>query len=411
MSSFREIGERLESLKKFVGITDKEMLFLKKPMKTLAFKIEYEKDNGKKEVVDAYRVQYNNVLGPTKGGVRFHEKVGEEETKALAFWMTLKCALTGVPFGGGKGGVRINPKGLSDSELERISRSYIKNIYKDIGPWKDIPAPDVYTTPRHMAWMMDEYEKLTNKHAPGAITGKPVVLGGSKARDIATAQGGVFVLLRMLEKLGMKKEKTKIAIQGFGNAGMNAAKILAREDVLIVGVTDSKSGVYNEEGLSVKSLVKHKEKHGSFKGFEDGESISNAELLKLDVDVLIPAALCNTITKENAGSVNAKIILELANGPVSIEAENTLEEKGIIIVPDVLANAGGVIVSHYEWVQNNTGLYWDEKEVLGRLKKQICKALDETYSVKQEKKVDMRTAAYIVAVEKILRAAKLRGLV
>ncbi len=411
MCSFSEIRERLESLKKHISITDTEISFLTTPKKVISFEVEYDKDNGKKEVLNAYRVQYNTVLGPAKGGIRFHEDVSEEETTALAFWMTLKCALTGVPFGGGKGGVKVNPKVLSDNETERISRAYIKGLHSEIGPWKDIPAPDVYTTPRIMAWMMDEYEKIIGRHSPGVITGKPLSLGGSKGRDVATAQGGVYVMLGLLKRLGLGKGNVTVAIQGFGNAGMNAARILSEKGVKIIGVSDSKGGVFNKEGLSADELALYKKKHGSFEGYPDGKNITNEELLGVKADVLIPAAMGNAITKQNADKVNAKIILELANGPVSREAEVILERKGITVVPDILANSGGVIVSHYEWVQNNTGLYWEEEEVMRKLERQITKALDETYIVMKEKKVDMRTAAYLVAIEKILAAARLRGII
>src|SRR3989344_2010814 len=372
--------------------------------------------NGKK--YPAYRIQFNNARGPYKGGVRYHPEVTEEEVTDLAFWMTLKTAVADLPFGGGKGGVEVDPKELSGGELEELSRAYIRAFYKHLGPEVDIPAPDVYTTPQIMAWMRDEYEKLTGKAAPAVITGKPLENGGSKVRDIATALGGVYILEELLRQVSINTKT--VAIQGFGNAGYNAAKFLHKQGYVVVAVSDSKGGIYKQEGIVPEKVWEIKEKEGRLGCYDVGTGssineikkdgsckiISNEDLLELPVDILIPAALGGVITKENAGNVKAKIILELANGPTTAEADEILHKKGILVIPDILANSGGVTVSYFEWVQNLRHESWDEKTVQEKLQKKITDAFRLLWKEFKKKDQSLRTTAYIFAIRKILEAEK-----
>lgn len=380
---------------------------LAEPERIIQVDIPVKMDNGEEKSFKAYRVQHNSARGPTKGGIRYHPDVTLDEVKALAMWMTWKCAIADLPFGGAKGGVTVNPKKLSKTELERLSREYIKAIKDYIGPKKDIPAPDVYTNPQIMAWMLDEYERQTGKHSPGVITGKPIELGGSLGRDTATAQGGVFVLEKVMKKLRVK-EKT-VAIQGMGNVGGNTALMLHKKGFKIIALSDSKGGIYDKKGLDPKKVLEHKKKTNSVINFSGSKNISNKGLLELPVTILIPAALENQIIKENAENIKAKIILELANGPTTPQADRILFKKKIFVVPDVLANAGGVTVSYFEWVQNNQGYYWELKEVNEKLEKIMKKAFKSVYETSQKYKTHMRTAAQILAVERVAQAIKLRG--
>ncbi|MBU0536716.1 MAG: Glu/Leu/Phe/Val dehydrogenase [Nanoarchaeota archaeon] len=363
---------------------------------------------GKETKLTAFRVQHNNARGPFKGGIRFHPDVNLDEVKALAFWMSMKCAVVNIPLGGGKGGVVVDAKNLSPKEYEDISRAYIKSMADHIGPDMDILAPDVYTNPQVMAWMLDEYEKIKGIKAPGVITGKPLAVGGSKTRDYSTAQGGVFVLKQAIDLFDMPPFNTKIVIQGFGNAGLHAARLLHRIGYKIIAVSDSKAAVYNEKGLDVPKLIIHKNSTGSVRGFP-GKEISNEELLILDAHVLIPAALENMITKDNAGKIKAKIILELANGPVTPEADEILFKNDIFVIPDILANAGGVAVSYFEWVQNRTGYYWEEDDILEKLGILMFKAFKDVYEASKRYSIDMRTAAFIVGTSRILEAERFKG--
>ncbi|MEK6916989.1 MAG: Glu/Leu/Phe/Val dehydrogenase, partial [Nanoarchaeota archaeon] len=365
MDVFDNVKKQLSNINKTMKLSDKEMKLLLTPNKVIQEELEVKMDSGEMKKFQAFRVQYNRARGPTKGGIRYHPNVSLGEVKSLAFWMAVKCAVVDIPYGGAKGGIIVNPKELSQKELERLSRAFIRAIYKDIGPMKDIPAPDVYTNSQIMAWMLDEYEKLTGENAPGVITGKPLELGGSKGRSFATSQGGAYVLREFAKIKGLQPEETTVAVQGFGNAGSFIAKILDEWGYKIVAVSDSKGGIYNKNGLNIKALEHHKEKTGSVKGF--AVDISNKELLELDVDVLVPAALENQITSQNADKIKAKVILELANGPVTPEADELLAKKKIAVLPDVLANAGGVTVSYFEWVQNLYGYYWEEAEILEKL--------------------------------------------
>lgn len=381
----------------------KEIDYLKYPRRSLIVTFPVKMDSGKVKLFTGYRVQYNNALGPTKGGIRFHPDVDFEEVKTLAFLMSLKCAVIDIPFGGAKGGIQVNPKELSKKELERLSRAFIKEIYIIIGPKKDIPAPDVYTTPEIMGWMRDEYEKIVGRKEPAVITGKPVSEGGSEGRDIATSQGGAYVLKEALKVIKIKD--ARIVIQGFGNVGMNMARILHDEGYKIIGVSDSISGIYDPEGIDVNKLVEHKKKTRKISGFK-GKEVSNPELLELDCDVLIPAALDGQIHKGNASSVKAKMVLEMANAPVTPEADDILFDNKVVVVPDILANAGGVVVSYFEWVQNLKGESWSLEEVLKKLNKKMVKAFNDVYSHSNE---SMRKSAYKLAIDKIMKAEKKRG--
>ena len=355
--------------------------------------------------IPAWRVQYSSVLGPYKGGIRFHPAADLDEVKALALLMAIKCAAVDIPLGGGKGGVTVDPKQLTINELERLSRAYIQAFYKFLGPDKDIPAPDVYTTPQVMAWMADEYSKLVGQPTPGVVTGKPIEAGGSEGRDIATAQGGVYVLESLLAKLKLT-DKLRIAVQGFGNAGLTMARLLYLGNYQVVAVSDSKGGIYKDDGLDIEAIVTHKETSGTVQSFSEAKNISNQELLELPVDILVLAALDNQVTDKNADQIKAKIILELANGPVSPEADEILEKRGIPVLPDVLTNAGGVIVSYFEWQQNLNNEHWPKDKVLWTLKDVIVKAFEEIYELSQEKKISLRRAAFVKALERIAGAVK-----
>ncbi len=387
-----------------------EVEILNSPKRVIEVAIPVKMDNGELKVFTGYRVQHNDVRGPFKGGIRYHPKVNFDEINAMAFTMTVKCAVVDIPYGGAKGGITVDPKKLSQGELERLTRGYVRAVSDFIGPDKDIPAPDVYTNPQVMAWIMDEYSRIEGRNTPSAVTGKPLEVWGSQGRLSATAQGGFYVLEALLKELKLSKKNITVAVQGFGNAGMNFAEIAHRAKCKIVAVSDSRGGVYNPFGLDIKKVVKHKKTTGSVVDFAEAENITNEELLELPVTVLAPAALENAITKNNAGRVKASIILELANGPTTIEAGEKLYEKGVIVAPDVLANAGGVIVSYFEWVQNVRHFYWDKKKVNDRLKTQITKAFGEVWENAKYHNVNMRTSAYMIAIEKLGKALKIRGI-
>jgi len=396
---------------------------LKHPKRVLTVSIPVRMDDGSLKVFIGFRSQHNDARGPHKGGIRYHPDVTLDEVKALSFWMTMKCSVIGIPLGGGKGGIIVNPKELSEGELERLSRGYIQKIHKYIGLTQDVPAPDVYTTPQIMGWMMDEFEKLTGEKHPGVITGKPISLGGSAGRGAATAQGGVYVLLEIIKKMGMIPTETTIAIQGFGNAGSFMAKLLHHEGFKIVAVSDSKGGVYNEEGIDPNKALEIKEAGGMLGCYcvgsvcdvkllsKDGpcRPITNQEILELPVDIIIPAALENVITIENAEQIKARLVLELANGPTTPEADEILNKKGIIVCPDILSNAGGVTVSYFEQVQNNFNYYWSEEEVLSKLKPLMVEAFNKVWESKEKYNTDMRTAAFVSSIERVAEAMKDRG--
>ncbi len=406
---FENAQIQLDNAAQILNLDKNIRAVLRQPKRILTVSIPVKMDNGDTQVFTAFRSQFNDALGPFKGGIRYHPDVTLDEVKALSFWMTMKCAVVGIPLGGGKGGIIVDPKSLSDAELERLSRGYIQALYKYIGPTQDVPAPDVYTTPQIMAWMLDEYEKLIGEHAPGMITGKPIVVGGSEGRGFSTAQGGVYVLGEAVKKMAWNPTETTIAIQGFGNAGSHMAKILYQMGYKIVAASDSKGAVQNIFGLDVMALEAHKEKTGSVVGFAGTEELSNEALLELPVHVLIPAALEHVITAENAARIKAKMIVELANGPVTPDADKILYKNNILCIPDILSNAGGVTVSYFEQVQNAMNYYWTEEEVLQRLEKIMLESFHAVWSVKEKYTIDMRTAAFVCAVERVSNAMKLRG--
>ncbi len=403
-----EVGELLS---KESGEQYPELEILKKPQKAVEVSVPVKMDDGSLKVFTAYRVQYSNARGPYKGGLRYHPKVDLAEVKSLAFWMSIKCAVADIPYGGGKGGIEVDPKDLSEGELERLTRGYVKAMAQNLGVKVDIPAPDVYTTPQIMAWFMDEYSQIQGENTPAIVTGKPLAVGGSLGRDKATAQGGFYVLQNVLQNFKTIKNKgASVAVNGFGNAGANFAEIGEQAGFKIVAVSDSKGGIYKEEGLEISKVMEHKEKTGSVINFLGAKNISNEELLALEVDILVPAALENVINEKNCNQIKAKIILELANGPVNKKANKVLFEKNITIIPDVLANSGGVVVSYFEWVQNLNNYYWSAEEIQQKLKPKMNKATDDIWKFKEANKIDMRTGAYALAVKKIVEAIKIRGI-
>ena len=381
---------------------------LKEPLRLLTVRIPIKMDDGSVKVFTGYRAQHNDAVGPTKGGIRFHENVTEEEVKALSMWMSIKCGITNLPYGGGKGGIQCDPRNMSFSELERLSRGYVRAISQVVGPTKDIPAPDVFTNSQVMAWMMDEYSRIREFDSPGFITGKPLVLGGSVGRESSTAKGVTIAMKEAAQVAGIKIEGAKIIIQGFGNAGSFLAKFLHDEGAKIVGISDAYGALYNPQGLDIDYLLDNRDSFGTVtKLFKN--TITNKELLVKPCDILVPAALENQITEENAGDIQAKILVEAANGPTTLKATEILAEKGVLIVPDVLANAGGVIVSYFEWVQNNQGYYWSEDEVNNKLEKVLKDSFLKVYETSITKSIDMRLAAYIVGLKNMVEASQFRG--
>lgn len=367
--------------------------------------------DGHIRIFTGHRVQHSTARGPAKGGIRYHPEVTLDEVRALASWMTWKCAVVGIPFGGGKGGVQCNPKEMNMQELENLTRRYATELVMFIGPERDIPAPDVYTNPQVMAWIMDTYSMAKGYVVSGVVTGKPLSIGGSKGRNEATGRGCIFVIAEAANHLKMKLFGTRAVVQGFGNAGSVAARLLAAEHgVKIIAVNDSTAGVFNRNGLDISALLEHKEKTGSVKGFAGADSIRNDELLALECEVLIPAALENAITAENAGKINARIIGEAANGPTTPEADRILYEKGVLVLPDILANAGGVTVSYFEWVQDNYSFFWKEKDVNANLQEVMVKAFSEVLEASKKYKIDMRRAAYVLAVDRVTEAIRVRGI-
>ncbi len=382
-------------------LTEEQFARLSHPDRVIEVSIPVLMDSGETQIFIGYRAQYNNVLGPYKGGIRYHWGVTYDEVKALSFWMTIKCAALGLPLGGGKGGVIVDPKKLSKHELEQLSRGYVQKLWRYLGSDIDVPAPDVYTNGEIMGWMRDEFEKCSGKKDPGVITGKPVSEGGSEVREYATAQGGVYCVEELSEKKGFIPENTTIAVQGFGNAGSYMAEILSQKGYRIVAVSDSKGGVYAPEGINIATLKEYKRTHGSVANFPDTQHISNEELLQLPVDILIPAALESVITAENAEKITARTILELANGPTTPEADEILSKKGIVIVPDVLANAGGVTVSCFEWQQNITGEHWTAEVVLSKLETAMKHAFGDIWNTSEEYHISLRKAAFVRAIKQI----------
>ncbi len=385
--------------------------YLRKPMRHVEVTIPVKMDSGKVELFTGYRTQHNNVLGPFKGGIRFHPAVTAEKVKALALLMTLKCSLIGVPFGGGKGGVACDPLSMSAQEKERLSRGYIRALGFLLGPNVDVPAPDLFTDAQVMAWMVDEYNCLAQKQVPGVLTGKPVGLGGSAGRVDATSRGCAYITREAAELCGISLQEARIAIQGCGNVGGHAARIFHEMGCKVIAISDISGGIYNPRGLDIPALLEHVSKRGLIEGFSGGEKIDNDDLITIDCDILIPAALENQITAQNAAEVKAAVIIEGANGPTTPEAEQILKEKNVLIVPDILANSGGVAVSYFEWVQNNQGYYWDLDSVNRRLEKLMVQAFRAVHSFSREEcnGGSMRAAAYSLSVKRLAEAMRYRG--
>lgn len=396
-----------EALRK-LGYGDDMIALLKEPMRMMTVRIPVRMDDGKTRVFVGYRAQHNDSVGPTKGGVRFHPDVDEIEVKALSIWMSIKCGIADLPYGGGKGGIICDPRKMSFRELERLSRGYVRAISQIVGPTKDIPAPDVMTNSQIMAWMMDEYSRIREFDSPGFITGKPLVLGGSLGRESATARGVAIMIDEAMAKKGIPLPGSRIVIQGFGNAGSYLAKFMHDAGAKVIGISDVNGALYNEQGLDIEDLMDRRDSFGTVTNLFKN-TISNDELLTLDCDVLVPAAIENQITADNADRIRAKIIVEAANGPTTLEATRTVTDRGILLVPDVLASAGGVIVSYFEWVQNNQGYYWSEAEVDSKLRDMMIRGFNSVYELHRLKKVDMRLAAYMVGVRKMAEAVRLRG--
>ena len=391
-NALKKLGKAADIIK----LTPIELKRLSEPERVLEVNFPVVMDNGSINYFKGYRVQHNTALGPAKGGIRYHPNLSLDEVKALALWMTFKCALADIPFGGGKGGVIVDTKTLSKSEVERLSRAYIHAIADFIGPNKDVPAPDVYTNAEIMGFMLNEYEKIIGRKSPAVITGKPVELGGSLGREEATGMGGSYIVLENFKPC-------RVVVQGVGNVGGIIAELLFKADYKIIAISDSRGGVYNETGLNITELLKHKDETGSVTGFPGSKNVSNAELLELETDLLIPAALEDQITINNANKIKAKTIVEMANGPVTYEASELLLKRGVNLIPDILANSGGVIVSYFEWYQNMHAEQWTKEKVFNKLKQKITSAYKDIKETAQLNKTDLRTAAYIVALKRILK--------
>ncbi|PCJ17048.1 MAG: glutamate dehydrogenase [Gammaproteobacteria bacterium] len=416
---FDDAVTRLEKLGSDANISSNVLASLSRPKALLSVSIPVRMDDGSTQYFAAYRCQYSSLLGPCKGGIRFHPNVNQDEVQALALWMTIKCAVVGLPLGGGKGGIEVDPKTLSRMELERLSRGYMRAMADFVGPNKDIPAPDVYTNARIMGWMRDEFEEIKREKQPAVITGKPVNMGGSLGREEATGRGAFYCLEFLRKKEQKQANDLTVAIQGFGNAGYHIAKLMQENGYKIVAISDSKGAIYSEQGLDIASIWQEKQTskklraiycNGSVCEIQDHKEISHQELLALDVDILVPAALENAITMDNVDTINAKYIIEVANGPISKDADEQLFSNGVVIVPDVLANAGGVIVSYFEWVQNRAGFPWTLDEVQQRLFDRLENAFEEMWLYKKgNDQTSFRSAAYAKALGHIEEVIKVRG--
>ena len=410
LNPFTIAQKQLDDAAQKLGLEKATHELLRWPMQELKVTIPVKMDDGSTKIFHAFRIQYNTARGPAKGGIRWHPDETVDTVRALAAWMTWKTSVVDIPLGGGKGGIICNPKELSETEKERLARAYMRAIARSLGVTRDVPAPDVYTTPQIMAWMMDEYETIMGEKHPGVITGKPIPLGGSQGRGDATARGGIYVTQEAAIAYSIDLKGQTMAIQGFGNAGQYAARLGQKIlGLKLVAASDSRGGIYNANGIDVGALIEHKLKNGRVNRFPEAEEINNEQLLELEVVVLFPSALENVITKENAPRLRCKILCELANGPTTPDADDILFEKGIIVLPDFLANAGGVTVSYLEQVQNTYNLYWEIEEIHWRLKEKMTRAFKSVYEMSQSQKVNMRQAAYLVSVARVAEACKLRG--
>ncbi|WP_028400675.1 Glu/Leu/Phe/Val family dehydrogenase [Ectobacillus panaciterrae] len=400
-SIIKEAVERL-------GYPEEMYELLKEPLRLLQVRIPVRMDDGSTKIFTGYRAQHNDAVGPTKGGIRFHPEVDEEEVKALSMWMSLKCGIVDLPYGGGKGGIICDPRKMSFYELERLSRGYVRAISQIVGPTKDIPAPDVYTNPQIMAWMMDEYSRIQEFDSPGFITGKPLVLGGSQGRETATAKGVTICIEEAAKAKGIAIKGARVIVQGFGNAGSYLAKFMKEAGANVIGISDANGALYNPDGLDIDYLLERRDSFGTVTNlFKD--VLTNKEILEKECDILVPAAISNQITAQNAHRIQAKIVVEAANGPTTLEATKILTERGVLLVPDVLASAGGVTVSYFEWVQNNQGYYWTEEEVEDKLRLKIVDSFQKVLETAIQRKVDMRLAAYMVGMRKMAEASRFRG--
>lgn len=407
---FESVMARFKEASEILGLDDASYNVLKNPQRQVIINFPVTMDTGKVEVIEGYRVLHSNILGPGKGGIRMADDVNLEEVKALATWMTWKCAVVDIPYGGAKGGIKIDPTNLSDGERERVIRAYTNALSDLIGPDKDIPAPDMGTSPREMAWLMDEFSRLEGFTSPGVVTGKPVVLGGSLGRLEATGRGVMVTTLTALAKLKMVPHKATAAVQGFGNVGSISAKLLAEREIKVVAISDKTGAYYNPNGIDIDKAIEHRNQHnGLLTHLPDAEIISNDELLTLDVDILVPAAKEDVITRSNASKIKAKLIVEGANGPTSADADAIINSQGIMVIPDILANAGGVVVSYFEWVQNRIGYRWPLGRVNRRHDLAMSEAFDRVHATALKYQIPMRTAAYVVAIDKVSQTYKFRG--
>jgi len=409
-SAWESALQQLDDAARIIDLDPGVHEVLRNPRRTLEVAVPTRMDDGSIRVFTGYRVHHNTSRGPSKGGLRYHPAVTLDEVKALAMWMTWKCAVVNIPYGGAKGGVIVDPKSLSRNELERMTRRYAWEILPLIGPERDIPAPDMGTNAEIMAWIMDTYSTREGFSVPGVVTGKPVAIGGSKGRVSATGRGVSYVTLATLKHLGMAVEDARIVVQGFGNVGSNAVQLLEEMGCIVVGVSDVQGGIYNPNGLTYTGLSTHVRQAGSLAGYEGGEAVSNEELLELECDVLIPAALENQLTEDNADDVRAPVVVEAANGPTSPQGDAIFKDRHVLVVPDILANSGGVTVSYFEWVQDIQSYYWDEDEVNERLRKIMERAYVDVLSLSEERKVTMREAATVLGVTRVAEAHKTRGL-
>ncbi|API90431.1 MULTISPECIES: Glu/Leu/Phe/Val family dehydrogenase [Virgibacillus] len=416
--STKEVNEKMDVLSSTravvktalekLGYPDEVFELFKDPVRMMTVRIPVRMDDGSIKVFTGYRAQHNDAVGPTKGGVRFHPDVTEKEVKALSIWMSLKAGIVNLPYGGGKGGIVCDPREMSFRELEGLSRGYVRAISQIVGPTKDIPAPDVFTNSQIMAWMMDEYSRIDEFNSPGFITGKPIVLGGSHGRESATAKGVTICINEAAKKRGLDVKGARVIVQGFGNAGSFLSKFLYDAGAKVVGISDAYGALYDSDGLDIDYLLDRRDSFGTVTKLFNN-TITNQELLEMDCDILVPAAVENQITEENAHNIKASIVVEAANGPTTMEGTKILTERGILLVPDVLASAGGVTVSYFEWVQNNQGYYWSEEEIDEKLHETMIKAFNSIYNTAETRRVDMRLAAYMIGVRKMAEASRFRG--